>query len=115
MGANLMKSQNYDYKLIGFNIRKARKAAGYTQEYLANAIDVGTKHISNLECGLAGISVDVLIKLCETLGISADYILFGEITTDMNSPFNRMLSKLNKRQIAQAEKILDAFVKSCVD
>ncbi|MDR1101797.1 MAG: helix-turn-helix domain-containing protein, partial [Clostridiales bacterium] len=55
-----MTPQEYDYKLIGYNIKQARKSKRYTQEFLAEKIGVGDKHVSNLERGKAGISVDLL-------------------------------------------------------
>ena len=84
----------------------------YTQGALAEKIGVGNKHISDMERGYAGISVDVLIKLCEVLEVDSDYILFGKMTVDRSNPFNKLLDKLSPQQALQAQKLLDAYVKS---
>ena len=107
-----MKTQKYDYEFIGHNVKQARDMKGYTQGGLAERVGVGNKHISDIERGYAGVSVDVLIKLCEVLDVDADYILFGKMTVDRNNPFNKLLDSLSPQQALQAQKLLDAYVKS---
>ena len=59
-------------------IRKAREEMGYTRERFAEKLDVSVSYLAELERGKTGISVKLLIKVCKTLGLSADYIIFGE-------------------------------------
>ena len=59
-------------------IRKAREKMGYTREKFAEKLDVSVSYLAELERGRTGISVKMLIKVCDVLGLSADYILFGE-------------------------------------
>jgi len=107
-----MKTQKYDYEFIGHNIKQARSIKKYTQSALAEKIGVGNKHVSDMELGYAGISVDVLIRLCEALEVDSDYILFGKMTVDRNNPFNKLLDNLSPQQALQAQKLLEAYVKS---
>ena len=58
-------------------IRKAREGQGYTREKFAEKLDVSVSYMAELERGRTGISVKMLIKVCNLLGLSADYILFG--------------------------------------
>ena len=58
-------------------IRKAREDQGYTREKLAEKLDVSVSYLAELERGRTGISVKMLIKVCNLLGLSADYVLFG--------------------------------------
>ena len=58
-------------------IRKAREDLGYTREKFAEKLDVSVSYLAELERGRTGISVKMLIKVCNTLGLSADYVLFG--------------------------------------
>ena len=62
---------------IGVRVRAARNNAGLTQEQLAEAIEVTTQYVSDLERGVVGISISTLRRLCLALEISADSILFG--------------------------------------
>lgn len=64
-------------------IRKAREEMGYTRERFAEMLDVSVSYMAEVERGRTGISVKMLIKICDVLGLSADYILFGnERNTD---------------------------------
>lgn len=58
-------------------IRKAREELGYTREKFAEKLDVSVSYLAELERGRTGISVKMLIKVCNVLGLSADYVLFG--------------------------------------
>lgn len=59
-------------------IRAARERLGYTREQFAEKLDVSVSYLAELERGRTGISVKMLIKVCDVLGLSADYVLFGE-------------------------------------
>ncbi len=67
-----------DYKAIGSRIREVRKSKNMTQEKLSEAINVGYKHLSNIECGNGGVSIEVLASICSVLDISLDYIIFNK-------------------------------------
>ena len=58
-------------------IRKAREKMGYTREKFAEKLDVSVSYLAELERGKTGISVKMLVKVCNVLGLSADYVLFG--------------------------------------
>ena len=59
-------------------IRKAREDLGYTREKFAELLDVSVSYMAEVERGRTGISVKMLTKICGVLGLSADYVLFGE-------------------------------------
>lgn len=108
-----MKIKNYDYEPIGKRIKEVRKKRGFTQEYIAERLDVSCQHISDIERGLNGMSVPTLMVLCKILDIDADYILFGTATRSKNNPINNIISKMTPQQSLHAEEILTAYAKSC--
>ncbi len=59
-------------------IRRAREKLGYTREQFAEKLDVSVSYLAELERGRTGISVKLLVKVCDVLGLSADYVLFGK-------------------------------------
>jgi transcriptional regulator with XRE-family HTH domain len=59
-------------------IRKAREDLGYTREKFAELLDVSVSYMAEVERGRTGISVKMLMKICNVLGLSADYVLFGD-------------------------------------
>lgn len=63
-------------------IRKAREDLGYTREKFAEKLDVSVSYLAELERGRTGISVKMLVKVCNVLGLSADYVLFGNDRQD---------------------------------
>ena len=65
-------------KKIGERVRLARKAAGLTQEQLAEMTGYGHKtSINKIEKGLSGMSPEKLQAVCDALGVSALYITTG--------------------------------------
>ncbi len=62
---------------IGVRINSRRKELGLTQEQLAERMEVSVQMISNLELGKKAIRPENLVKICDILGVSADYILRG--------------------------------------
>lgn len=52
---------NPDYKLIGNNIKQMRTKSQVSQQSLAKAINISQTHMSNLENGKTGVSLDELI------------------------------------------------------
>lgn len=57
--------------MLGDELRKARMAAGWTQEKLAFEAGLSRPYISELENDLKSPTVDTLFMLCDALGISA--------------------------------------------
>lgn len=103
---------NYNYEPIGKRIKSVRQERKYTQEYLAEKLNVSTQHISDIERGLNGMSIPALMEICKILDIDADYILFG-VSKSSNNPINKLISKMTPEQSMHAEEILTAYAKSC--
>lgn len=58
-------------------IHKHREEAGHTRERFAEKLDVSVSYLAEMERGRTGVSVKNLIAICNLLGLSADYVLFG--------------------------------------
>ena len=58
-------------------IRKAREDAGYTREKFAELLDVSVSYMAEVERGRTGVSLKTLKAICNLLGLSADYLIFG--------------------------------------
>lgn len=72
-----------DLKGIGFRLKEIRKANKMTQDKFAQKIDTKRSSISYYEIGKMMISTADLKQICETFGVSADYIV-GNITDNIN-------------------------------
>lgn len=108
-----IKSKSYDYGPIGHRIRRARQERGYTQEYVAERMNVSCQHISDIERGLNGMSIPALMDICRILDTSADYILFGTMQAEGKNPLAEIADKMTEEQRACAEEMLAAFAKAC--
>lgn len=73
-----MNEPNENSIAMGLRIQQMRKAAKLTQMQLSEKINVSTQYISDLERGKVGCSISTLIKLCDTLAVSSDFILRGK-------------------------------------
>jgi transcriptional regulator with XRE-family HTH domain len=56
-------------KIIAQNIKKYRRAKGITGFDLSRLIGKHIKYISNVESGRHTVSADILIALCDVLGV----------------------------------------------
>lgn len=92
-------------KEMGQRIMTRRKSLRFTQEELAEKIDVSTQMISNLELGKKAIRPENLAKVCRVLDISADYILTGVNTN--NQEINIIAEKLMKLSNKEFEIVSD--------
>ena len=86
-----------DLAKIGQRIQARRKQRGYTQEQLADLMNVSIQMVSNLERGNKAIRIDNLIKLSEILEVSTDYILTGKETTNDIGALNAQIERLSER------------------
>ena len=59
---------------IGKYLKMIRKSNGYTQEKLAESIDVSVRYISDIEQDRSMPSFEVLIRICNIFKISLDQI-----------------------------------------
>ncbi len=57
------------YEKFGLNVVFHRKRLKLTQLALAELLDIDRSHISAIELGNVGVSMDLIFKLCEVLGI----------------------------------------------
>ena len=58
------------YEKFGLNVVYYRKRKRLTQLQLAELVDIDRSHISAIELGNIGVSLDVIFRLCEVLEIS---------------------------------------------
>lgn len=102
-------------KTIGNRVKAFRKAKRpkMSQERLAELCDVGTRTISNIECGV-GVSLEVLEKIVTVLGCTYGDLMDADahLRTEQSALKNEaltLLSKMNNNELAQAVRVLAAL------
>ena len=100
---------NCDLSEIGKRIQILRKKANYTQEQVAEMMNVSVQMISNVERGNKAIKIENLLKLSEIFNISTDYILtVKENATDLQSAIIKLeaLPEIDR-------KMIEAMIEFC--
>lgn len=86
-----------DLQEIGRRIQSRRKQQGYTQEQLAELMNVSIQMISNLERGNKAIRIDNLVRLSQILQVSTDYILTGKQSAEDTGLLSAQIARLSER------------------
>lgn len=94
-----------DYKIIGQRIKKARLAKGFTQDNLAESLNVSVAYLSRIETGSIRINLPRLNEICNLLGITESYVLSGT-ADNSNSYLNNEFSELLKDITPDKQKLL---------
>lgn len=86
-------------------IRRAREKLGYTREQFAEKLEVSVSYLAELERGRTGISVKLLTKVCQVLGLSADYVLFGE-ERDSDALLLDKIHRIDEKYLPLLDKVI---------
>ncbi len=86
---------NIDYKEVGQRISKRRKELGLKQYRVCEMIDVNYKYISNLETGRSAPSLEVVMKLCNALQTTPNYLLLGTSKSKNSVDDKDLTEKIN--------------------
>ena len=97
-------------KDMGQRILDRRKQLNMTQETLANMTHLTSQTISYAETGQKAMRPENMLKICDALGISADYLLRGEILEADASLLQQKISTLTPSQYRHLEQIIDHFI-----
>jgi transcriptional regulator with XRE-family HTH domain len=79
-------------KIFGSNLHSYRKLRGFSQEQLAEKLNISTKHLSTLETGKVFASAELIEKFSETLNVSVSSLFY---TSEDKSLDDSELSKIS--------------------
>ena len=82
-----------------------------TQQEFGELVSLGTKNVSDIERGVAGITVSTLKRICEKLSISSDLILFGDNEKNDVAYLSEKLKRLTPEQFKIIETLLNQIFK----
>jgi len=107
---------NVDYKALGERIAKRRKVLNMTQEEVAEATGLSNNYISNIENNHSIPSIDTLLKICEAIDTTPNYLLLGissysDTEEDLRSKINEKLKLCNQKKL----KLVERFVTWIID
>ncbi|MBE6954628.1 MAG: helix-turn-helix transcriptional regulator [Ruminococcaceae bacterium] len=97
-----MASEN---NLLGDTIRSARIRRNYTQDQLAELLNITTAHLKHIENGRRNPSVPLLFQMMELLTFSVDALVFP---AEQSHPLMRA-DGLTKEEISAIEHLIEVI------
>ena len=96
-------------KVLGKNIKKVRKEKGYTQDYVAEQINVSTDLLRSIEnCRNIG-SITTLLNICNFLQVSPN-TLFAELLDFKEETLDSSLLNLTNQLSKEGKNILKEII-----
>ena len=97
-------------KEMGQRMLDRRKQLNMTQEELAKKAHDTPQTISTAELGTKAMRPETMLNICDALGISADYLLRGQVVESDVRLLNQTVSSLTSCQYRHLENIIDNFI-----
>jgi len=95
---------------VGKRIADRRKRLGLTQEALAEKAEVTTQFVSYAESGKRAMRPENLMRISTALGVSADYLLTGDIIDKDLALVSEKMRELSPEQFRIVEQIIDGCI-----
>lgn len=100
---------------IGKRCQQARKARGYTQEQLAEQLNVSTQFISDAERGVTGMSIYTIRELCNILATTPDFILLYTDNDSCGKVCPSLTSHIQNLSPQENRGILEDIIRMLLD
>lgn len=108
-----MNNKNFSLEDMGKRICERRKSLNLSQEELSELAQVSPQLLSTAERGTKALRPENLLKISTALGVSADYLLTGEISEKDFSLISDKLKNVTPAQVRTIEKIIDECIGLC--
>lgn len=107
------KKYNSILLILGQNVRDIRKSLGLTQEEFSEKLNITPNHLSKIENGNTGISLDNAINICKIGKCSANILFKGIIeVSNINDKFE-LLDERDQDVVEQLMTyLLDKHIKN---
>ena len=107
-----MRCKKDDNIKMGEEIRNSRERIHMTQEKLAENVGVSSQYISDLERGVVGISIPTLKRVCISLSVSSDEILFHTSHEARQLILAEKCKTLSDHQFQILVEIIDKYIEA---
>ncbi len=102
------KDFSLDNLAIGNRLRLGREALGLTRDQLSELLDISGYYLGQLERGERQMSLPLLVKVCEKLHLSLDYLVLGSNSQEYKNmdEIEALLKKCSKTEIELIKKLI---------
>ena len=101
-------AKELNYKEIGMRIKTMRLKNNIYQTVLAKEIGISQTHMSNIESGRAGLTLENLVKMVIIFNCSIDEIVFGKEEVKQEQGMD-VLKNCTMQDIIQAMQMLKSL------
>jgi transcriptional regulator with XRE-family HTH domain len=101
-------------KLFGARIKSLRKSRSWTQEYLAEKMDISPNYLSSIERGQENPTFDMLMKFSDALKVEMwELFDFGHEAgpKELQEILNRFAKETDEEKLRLAVKVLRAMAR----
>lgn len=91
---------------IANRITASREAAQISSQEMADFVGIGYEEYRRIERGTVLVTTEHINALVQALGVTADYILYGDTSQMKHERISKILNELNKEVLERAERIL---------
>ncbi len=98
--------------IVGANIKREREKAGYTQDQFSEILGIGSKSLSSIERGVVGVSLTLLLKICNILHVSTNVILLEQTRNNDINGILSQLEQLSPEQFDIASEMITTLLKA---
>lgn len=97
--------------LLGKRIKELRLKKGFSQEKLAEMLDIAVRNVSKIECGTNFIRADKIPKLSAALDVSVHELFNFEHLKEKDNLINEIINMLkdNPEKITDVYKVVRAI------
>ncbi len=89
-------------EVFGANIHAYRKEKKWSQEQLAEKVDISLKHLSNMETGKVFASAELIEKISRALGVSVSALFYTVQEKSCDSSDLRKIEKIIEEESQKA-------------
>ena len=96
-----------NWEPVGRKIKEARERKGYTQEQLAEKVNLSVQHVSVLERGVKSPKLETFVEIANELGVNADFLLEDVLAVSSKLQANELYNKLDRVSEKEKKRILE--------
>ena len=96
-------------EILGPNLKKVRTTKGYTQEFVAESVNISTDLLRNIENGRNIGSLPTLLNLCNFLEITPNYLfldLLNENSSSLDEALKAQISNISPQSKEAIKQII---------
>lgn len=108
------KEDKYDFRALGFAIKKARKKRGLTREQVGAMIEIDPRYLTNIENKGQHPSLQVLYDLVSLLNVSVDEFFLptdNMIKSSRRRQLEEKINQLTDTDLVIMESVIDGIMK----